>query len=553
MQDNAAGQSREMQSAGTFSRERWLLLLLAAALLVSVTVRLRLLDIPLERDEGEYAYAGQLILQGIPPYEQCYNMKMPGIYAAYAAIMGVFGQTLTGIHLGFLIMNLGTAAFVFLIGSRWLGKGAGILAAALYALLSVSQTVQGVFVHSEHFVVFFFLAGLLALTPPGESASGRPRAGALRLFLAGILLGLAFLMKQHGLFLVGFAFLYVLVTEWSSDPGSWRRLAQRLAILAAGTLTPFLVVCLILWLAGVFETFWFWTFSYAQEYVSLPAAGAAWDRLSDRIDSLLDHTLWIWIAGGLGLFSLARRDLPPRTVPVVLLLALLAFLATTPGFYFRPHYFVLLLPPLSLLGGLGLDSIHPFLRTRVPPLLAGTAAALLVLLPMLSMASSERDYLFRLQPEEVVRAIYRRNPFVESIEIAGYVRENTAPDDRIAVIGSEPQIFFYSNRKSATGYIYTYPLMEDQPFAARMQKEMIREIESSEPAIFIQVNVPTSVGMEKGSDPALFQWANSYRKQRYDLVGLVNILRDRTEFFWEEDARRHRPEGVNWVAVFKRR
>ena len=30
-------------------------------------VRIRLLDIPLERDEGEYAYTGQLLLQGIPP------------------------------------------------------------------------------------------------------------------------------------------------------------------------------------------------------------------------------------------------------------------------------------------------------------------------------------------------------------------------------------------------------------------------------------------------------------------------------------------------------
>lgn len=37
---------------------------------------------PLERDEGEYAYAGQLMLQGIPPYQLAYNMKLPGTYAA---------------------------------------------------------------------------------------------------------------------------------------------------------------------------------------------------------------------------------------------------------------------------------------------------------------------------------------------------------------------------------------------------------------------------------------------------------------------------------------
>jgi len=31
-------------------------------------VRVRLLDVPWERDEGEYACAGQLILEHVPPY-----------------------------------------------------------------------------------------------------------------------------------------------------------------------------------------------------------------------------------------------------------------------------------------------------------------------------------------------------------------------------------------------------------------------------------------------------------------------------------------------------
>ena len=43
-----------------------------------VFIRIRFLAIPLERDEGEYAYAGQLMLQGIPPYRLAYNMKFPG-------------------------------------------------------------------------------------------------------------------------------------------------------------------------------------------------------------------------------------------------------------------------------------------------------------------------------------------------------------------------------------------------------------------------------------------------------------------------------------------
>ncbi|PYL50684.1 MAG: hypothetical protein DMF33_12180, partial [Verrucomicrobia bacterium] len=61
-----------------------------------IAIRIRLLDIPLERDEGEYAYAGQLMLQGIPPYTLAYSMKFPGTYASYALIMSIFGQTIFG-------------------------------------------------------------------------------------------------------------------------------------------------------------------------------------------------------------------------------------------------------------------------------------------------------------------------------------------------------------------------------------------------------------------------------------------------------------------------
>ena len=75
-----------------FHRHRLRWFVVATILLVAV-VRLRLLNLPLERDEGEYAYAGQLLLQGVPPYQLAGNMKFPGTYAAYAIIMAGFWQT----------------------------------------------------------------------------------------------------------------------------------------------------------------------------------------------------------------------------------------------------------------------------------------------------------------------------------------------------------------------------------------------------------------------------------------------------------------------------
>jgi len=70
---------------GKALRVGWCALVVIVFALV-IAIRIRLPGISLERDEGEYAYAGQLMLQGIPPYKRAYNMKFPGTYAAYAVI-----------------------------------------------------------------------------------------------------------------------------------------------------------------------------------------------------------------------------------------------------------------------------------------------------------------------------------------------------------------------------------------------------------------------------------------------------------------------------------
>src|ERR1043166_6454860 len=127
-------------------------ILVSLVILFTVAVRWRLRDMPLERDEGEYAYAGQLMLQGIPPYKLAYNMKLPGTYAAYAVIMAVFGQTIRGIHLGLILVNSITILLVYFLGRRLFGRVCGLIAAATFAVLSLSPSVLGLAAHATHFV-----------------------------------------------------------------------------------------------------------------------------------------------------------------------------------------------------------------------------------------------------------------------------------------------------------------------------------------------------------------------------------------------------------------
>src|SRR5258705_7979024 len=118
-------------------------IIVGLTILLVLTIRIRLRQMPLERDEGEYAYAGQLILQGVPPYKEAYNMKLPGTYAAYALIMAVFGQSDSAIHIGVALINAASILLLFLIGRKILDEPAGVVAAISYALLSASPSVLG--------------------------------------------------------------------------------------------------------------------------------------------------------------------------------------------------------------------------------------------------------------------------------------------------------------------------------------------------------------------------------------------------------------------------
>ena len=143
------------------------LLLLTIVFFASIRYRLRAM--PLERDEGEYAYGGQLILQGFPLYDLVYTVKLPGTHAAYAVLLALFGQSQGRIHVGLIFVNAATTLLMFLLCSRWFGRFAGLIAAATYALLSTGSSVTGFAAHATHFVVLFALAGAMLFLKAVES------------------------------------------------------------------------------------------------------------------------------------------------------------------------------------------------------------------------------------------------------------------------------------------------------------------------------------------------------------------------------------------------
>lgn len=513
------------------------------ALVLNCAIRFHLRDIPLERDEGEYAYAGQLMLQGVPPYKLAYNMKLPGTYAAYTVILAVFGETPAGVHLGLLVANSVTVLLVFLLALRLAGRTAAACAAACYAVLSVSPTVLGFAGHASHFVVLMAMAGIVLLFKALDED------GLWLFFGSGVFFGLAFLMKQPGLLLAIFGALYLVRTELKNGIG-WKVITRKAGVFSGGAALPFVFTCLWLWRVGVFKTFWFWTVSYASQYVTNWGLSDGLHLLATTFPAIVGSAVWIWLIAGVGAAACMWDQELRSNAFFVLGFLLFSFLAVCPGLFFREHYFILMLPATAVLAGLGVDAIVRIIGRRSRMWRFAPAMALVVALGWCFYA--QRDFFFKDDPTMISRKIYGGNPFPEAIPIADYIRQNTAENSTIAVLGSEPEIYFYAHRHSATGYIYTYGLMEEQKYALKMQQQMISEIEASRPQVLVWVNVRSSWLPHQHSERLILSWAEKYVHDHYRLTGVADIHAAGTDYRWGDSASTYQPKSNSVVFVFMR-
>ena len=528
-------------------QQYWTYGTLALIVFFFALVRVRLLHIPLERDEGEYAYGGQLLLRGIDPYHLCYTMKLPGTAAAYSVILLLFGQTAAAIHLGLLLVSSGTSILIYFLTSRHWGSVAGLAAAATFALLSAGWGVLGFAAHATQFVVFFATAGWLALLFAIEKR--RP----LWLGGSGLLFGAAFLMKQPGIFFGIFGFLYLLYSHWRAG-WRWRAVAAEAAIFLAACGLPIAVTLASVWASGDGKNFWLWLVSYSGKYGSILTAQQIYFDFDYSARRVFGQSTWIWVAALAGLSALIWNKRVRNDVFFVAGFVLFSCIAVCPGFYFRQHYFVLLLPAASLLCGLAVYSGMTLFQER--PGLRSSAkllpAALFVLILGLSVYQ-ERAYFFEMDPVKICRMTYPGMPFPEAVEIGDYLKSHSSDGDRIAVLGSEPEVYFYSGRLSATGYIYTYPLTEPQPLAPVMQEQMIAEITASHPRFVVLVNDRSSWVniVNREPDMTLYRWTQLYLSSGYQVRGIIDLLKTGSEFHWG-DFQNYKPRSPSRIVIFER-
>ena len=525
----------------------WDTLSLFVILLIITKLRFPFLEIPLERDEGAYAYMAQLLLEGVPPYTQAYSLYFPGVFIIYALTFLILGQTIFAIHFCLLVATLITIVIIFLIGKKLFDPLTGIISGATFGLLGLNPYAQGLFSHGEPFTMLFICSGvyLLLLSIDSEKKI---------LFLwSGLFFGLGLLIKQNVFVFIGLPIVYLC---WSllKKPRLKRKFyLDAIFYFTFGYFIPLAVFFIFCLITGSLEQMFFWTFIMPTEMTPpISISRAVYQFKILTLPIIKSSPLFFGVAA-IGLLSPLWDKSSRLAVLFIAIFLVFSFFTMSLVFYFRAHYFLCLFPAIALLTGVGFYSMNNLIKKislrRINPIIT----AVFVFIFFSYSIFDQRKFFFQTKPETVSRIIYGNNPFPESLVIADYIKEHSSPSDKIAILGSEPQILFYADRVSASKHIFMYYLMGNHLHALSMQKEAMADIELTKPPILINVVIPTSWLFQKDSKSMLFHWLDGFVLKNYKLAGVVEIQGlNTTNYYWGVDTTKFVPKGENFIQIYQR-
>jgi hypothetical protein len=206
-----------------------------------------------------------------------------------------------------------------------------------------------------------------------------------------------------------------------------------------------------------------------------------------------------------------KRDLPGVLVALLLPVSWLAVLM--PGMNF-PHYFIQLVPFMSVLAGISLALV-----IERKGLFFWSASSLIVMVFVYYLYSDYEFYL-KLTPEQLSFVKYGET-FVESEYVARYLKDHTDQNDYIFQWGFEPELYFLSQRRTPVPYISS-TILANMENPERAAQDMIATLTVKRPKYIV-------IQPEWANWPGFFE-LSSFMMDNYQqeaVVGYARIYRRR--------------------------
>jgi len=527
--------------------------LLVLVAIVFVLARAPFVDLPLERDEGDYAYVAWRMLEGEVPYRDVFDQKPPGIYAVYAALLGIGARSGVGIHLLLYAWTAVCTIALHRLLRDLTGAPAAAFAALCFALLSTDPRLTATAANTESFMILPIVASWGALW----RAEGTRRPGPWIACGAWIALACWFKPVAATNGLASAAWVVAAGLPAARRPLA-SELGRRVGLLALGGALLSAPPVLALAASGGLEAFVDIVVRHNLAYSTDVGVAQGMAQLGGTLRHLAPSHAVFWLLALAGL--LASGEAPARVRLFFGVQLAAAFAGACVGLHFRPHYLVQLLPALCALAGLGLAAALQRLRAMLPSVHSRLLPALLAALPIACFVAADADTLFAGSRHAIARRIYALNPFPESERIAEYLVRTSGPGDSVFVVGSEPQIPFLAGRRSATRYILFYPLTGPYGNALERQREAMREVEEARPLFVVIVDGDGSHLLDERSERWIYTEVARLIQRDYRLELLFHASADREDYVeaWGADATRWLLEGkaadreAPWVGVYRR-
>jgi 4-amino-4-deoxy-L-arabinose transferase-like glycosyltransferase len=442
---------------------------------------------PLFRDEGNYGYNAQVMHQGGLLYHDVCDNKPPGLYFLYYTAQSLFGWASgPALRIFVAFFPVLSIPFMYLIVTMFSRKRTGLFAALLFAMVTVSPKLLACLAFGEVFMLFPVTAAYyLYLT-----ARARTDKSAFLIFLlCGISLGGACSIKQ-----VAFFFLLPLIfhalLEYQDDKD--KRHLYGIALVVAGFAA--VIAAFFAWLLakGIFGDFVRVSVSYNSIFSAtnpdspnISYGGMFLASLKEQFVGngemafLMLLSLWYWLGGG---------EKNRRARALFGMWFLFAFLGVCLSGRFFTHYYIQVLPPLVVSASLAFDE---FLQRN--PAQSRLKAVVYISLFLMVSAINLWPFLFSPAKQENVRRLINSDNNLYARELARFIDTTTGKNERIFMWCVEFEVYYYSNRCSASRHINLYDIVvlgnSDSPGARELfknyQDETIADFKSSPPRYFI--------------------------------------------------------------------
>ena len=480
-----------------------------------VLLRWNNFNAPLTRDEGEYAYAAQLLCNGGAPYEQSFLQKPPMVAYSYALAGLLAPEVFWSPRLLAGVFAALSTALLGWIARREFGPGAALPAMWLMTPMVLLPRLDQFIANTEMFMLLP-LMGTVAV----YVGCRRGKSGSTQWLAAGFLAGLTVCYKYTSIPLLAFVFAVWTFEEWHAGKSLRAIAGHWLCALAGGSVALAVALAPFLLRDGG-KRLWECTIVFNRFYAAGSGFGLAglWLKLTEFWGSWW----FLFLAPGLLLFK------PDRRVWFWGALFVMSWLVAAGSQY--GHYYIAVMPFWALLVSVAFRGFAEWAAAKFSQ--PGDSIRLgLTALVVLGLCASDVPWLLRSRGQFAADRLGAWSPFLESSVVAAHVAQLTSDRDFVYVAGSEPQILCYAHRFSPTRFDIAYPLMIPTPLAKGYQAEAIRDLQQHPPAAIVFVRSPTSWLLQSGSPPEFLDFLRKLLAENYQIAG--GCFFDGSQSQWRE-------------------